>query len=227
MGPDTFTPLDSSGQPTAATPPPVLRYAAVGSLLGPAGRIYFDLVVANMSTYSPYDASLNGLDGAESFARINVAANSEVQLRVYVRPSCCSMDTCRRCDQLGAPGSTAVNDCYSNGCCCVNVIAFSPAACATETTDQRRASYFCNQMDILIVLPRTEMVSITVYDLDSGPNGNYREEYVTSEFEYYKTPLRSDTGNTNILSSILVAQNTGTFQSPCHTHSVSNRIISE
>ena len=44
MGPDTFSPLDASGQAWSATPPPVLRYAAVGSLLGSAGRIYFDLV---------------------------------------------------------------------------------------------------------------------------------------------------------------------------------------
>ena len=48
----------------------------------PTTPAYFDLLLTNRSAYSPYDASLNTISG--SFARINVAADTEVDQRVHV-----------------------------------------------------------------------------------------------------------------------------------------------
>ena len=84
LGPDTAT---ASG----------IRYANVGTVGGYfAPR--FDLVVTNLTAYTPDDVSQNGISGY--FAQINFAANSQVLLRVQVFPSCCTKDNCLACDVL-------------------------------------------------------------------------------------------------------------------------------
>ena len=70
LGPDT-------------TKPNGIRYVNVGSTFVDAiGTVRFDLYVSTTTSYTPYDAQLNGLNGR--FAQINVKANTEVGLRVEV-----------------------------------------------------------------------------------------------------------------------------------------------
>ena len=78
--------------------------------------------------------------------------------------------------------------CYNAGCCCLDVHVSSHAACHSQTEAQRRPNYYCGPMNTPIILPRTELIALTVFDFDG--TANYREEFVFTEYEYYKTPLR-------------------------------------
>ena len=73
MGPDT--------PDGASTGVQGIRFVNVGTFTLPSGaQQYFDLLVTNRSEYTPYDSSLNQLQG--HFAQINLACNNQVDLRV-------------------------------------------------------------------------------------------------------------------------------------------------
>ena len=77
-----------------------IRYVNVGTVYTLVGGnpipINLDLVVTNQSTYRPYDASLNFLNG--KFANINLACNTDVLLRVTITRSCSSGSSCVLCE---------------------------------------------------------------------------------------------------------------------------------
>ena len=60
-----------------------IRYINVGTAYDQDGnRINIDLLVTNRSTYTPFDPSLNGLATGGKLVQINVACNTDVDLRV-------------------------------------------------------------------------------------------------------------------------------------------------
>ena len=63
-----------------------------------------------------------------------------------------------------------------------------------------------------MTLPGGAMVSMTVYDFDTGPNDDYEEILTVPEYAYYKTPLRPESGNV-VNSTIAVDTATKTFTS--------------
>ena len=83
----------------AESPERRLRAAMAAQAEAPLSgeEAYFDLAVTARGSYTAYDVGLNGLNGR--FAQINVAANTDVDLRVRVYPSCCTTGNCRLCDR--------------------------------------------------------------------------------------------------------------------------------
>ena len=146
------------GQGPDVSARPEMRYANVGVTVLPDGTlIHFDLVVTAESEYTPFDVSQNGLNGR--FAQINVAANTDVDLRVQVRPSCCAAPNCGACDRLD--DATQVAACYAEGCCCFGdgSTVFAPSSCGGFTREFRRVQYGCAQMDVPVSLPGQSLVS--------------------------------------------------------------------
>ena len=72
-----------------------------------------------------------------------------------------------------------------------------------------------------MTLPGGAMVSMTVYDFDTGPNGDYEEKLTVPEYAYYKTPLRPESGNA-VASTIAVDTTTKTFTSTAAGDSFDN-----
>ena len=90
QGPDTPTGVFAGSK--------AIRYVNVGTYYEEDGVArYLDLEVTALDAYTPYDVSLNGLSG--QFARINLACNNAVQLRVTTVASCATFcklgPTCR------------------------------------------------------------------------------------------------------------------------------------
>ena len=140
------------------------------STLAGAATVRFDLVLTALTPYTASDASLNGLAGR--FARINFAANTNADLRVRVFASCCGVQNCVACASLsGAERS----QCYAAGCCCYGRTCTSTDGtdcCTGAQAAQWRASYGCDGVEhVPLVLPTTSMVGFSVFDLDSGENG--------------------------------------------------------
>ena len=65
-------------------------------------------------------------------------------------------------------------------------------------------------MDSALTLPSTALVGLSVYDLDTGANGQCVEQIVMPRYEYYVTPLRAASGNVTI-SSVNVVRDEGIF----------------
>ena len=63
-----------------------------------------------------------------------------------------------------------------------------------------------------MVLPVGAMVSMTVFDLDTGPSGEYVESLTVPEYAYYKTPLRASSGE-SVTSTVDVNEAARTFTS--------------
>ena len=72
-----------------------------------------------------------------------------------------------------------------------------------------------------MTLPGGAMVSMTVYDFDTGPNDDYEEKLTVPEYAYYKTPLRPESGNA-VTSTIAVDTATKTFTSTAAGDSFDN-----
>ena len=193
-----------------------IRYVNVGSVFTPFGTIYLDLVLTNQSSYTPYDASLNQLNG--QFAQVNLACNHAVELRTTIKVSCASGASCKLCDALSGAAKTS---CYSAGCACYGTSVTSEADCSGASKEAMRASYDCPALETVVVLPRGSMVSMTVYDFDTGPLGDYVESLTVPEFAYYKTPLRPATDNI-ISSTLSVDLATGTFSATASGSSSDN-----
>ena len=71
-----------------------------------------------------------------------------------------------------------------------------------------RASQFC----VARVICGFTMVTMTVFDFDTGPNGDYVERFIAPGYAYYRTPLRAASGN-EVASTLLVDRATHTFTS--------------
>ena len=201
------------GQGPEVTRPQSIRYVNVGSTIVPDGtKYYFDLVVTVRSAYTPGDASQNGLNG--QFAQINVAANTQADLRVQTFPSCCSKEQCRACDRLNGPAREA---CYAQGCCCYAATCYSSGCCSGFQRDILKPQYGCAQMNAPLQLTNEGLLGMTVYDLDRGAPSiggfPYTESFTTTNFVYFKTPLRPSSNNA-VPQTVAVnypASNTVTF----------------
>ena len=113
--------------------------------------IHFDLEVTARSAYTPFNSSLNAIHGR--FAQINLAANQQVALRATVKRSCSSADSCNVCNALTSFAERV--HCYAEGCSCVGVTVFSPAACGFGQKESFRAAYNCSWAADTLVLPST------------------------------------------------------------------------
>merc|ERR1719269_201748 len=150
MGPDAWAPAS-------------IRYVNVGKSAMPIPgvgfmTIYFDLEVTARSAYTPFDSSLNVLNGR--FAQINLAANQHVDLRATVKRSCSTADSCNACMSLGSFAARA--HCFAAGCSCLGVTVRSMDDC--EAAD--RKAYNCSAAADTLVLPSTALVGMSVFDFD-------------------------------------------------------------
>ena len=168
---------------------------------------YFDLLVTNQTSYRPHDSSQNVLNGL--FATINLACNEQVALRVSTVKSCATASSCGLCDQLGEPQR---GQCYQSGCSCFGTTVTSAPMCSGAQKESHRRMYSCPGLAERIVLPAGTMVTMTVFDFDTGPNGDYVERFIAPGYAYYRTPLRAASGN-EVASTLLVDRATHTFTS--------------
>lgn len=122
--------------------------------------------MTNRTGYAPADASLNNIAG--KFARINLDANAEVGLRVTVKRSCSTLDSCTLCDARGTFAERT--HCYALGCSCIGVEVSSLEECTPPEREANRAAYTCAAFDQTLVLPSSALVSLSVYDFDGGPS---------------------------------------------------------
>jgi hypothetical protein len=135
-----------------------MRFVNVGSTTSPSGTVIrFDLVVTNRSVYAPSDPTLNGLNGR--FAQVNVAANSDVDLRVRVYPSCCMAANCQQCNQ--ALSVSERDECFAQGCCCYGHTIYNPTECWGPAREAKRLAYGCAQMNESFVLPSGAEIGMT------------------------------------------------------------------
>ena len=209
--------LGGQGPDTGA--PPSMRFVNVAEVTHPTvGSLRLDLVLTNRSTYSPYDASLNTLNG--KFAQVNLACNSAVDLRVSIMMSCASARSCVACTDPSLSESARIG-CYAAGCSCYGATVFTEYACSGERAAALRAAYACEQMETPIVLPSAALVSMTVYDFDTGDDGTYVEQLIVSEYEYFKTPLRPSSGE-SVSSTIYVNEADHIFTSTARGSSSDN-----
>ena len=154
--------------------------------------MYFDLEVTARSSYTPYNASLNAIVG--KFAQINLAPDTHVDLRVTVKRSCSSADSCTLCDDLGSFAERS--HCYSLGCSCVGVTVSRIGDCTEADRQANRLAYACAERDTTLILPGSALVGLSVYDFDVGAYGEYVEQLVLGTgWAYYVTPLRPLSGN--------------------------------
>ena len=170
-----------------------MNVAKVGTPGG--GVVYLDIDVVNTSTYAPYNVSQNGFYGR--FAQVSFAVDTAVSLRAYVRPSCARADSCSLCDdETLEPTSAARRACYASGCGCFGYIVTTPEECEGISREARRDAYGCPQMDVDTAFPPGSLVGFSVYDLNTGPDGECAESLTIDGYDYVKTPLRPSSGNT-------------------------------
>jgi hypothetical protein len=156
------------------------------------GLVYFDLVVHATTVYTPFDNRLNGLNGR--FAQVNVAVDTEVGLRVSTMPSCCTTTNCARCE-LGSLTSAERTACFARGCCCFGVTVTDEIECRDQAREEKRLRYECLQMDTSITLPQSALISMSIFDFDSGPSDSFTESISFSRYAYVSAPLRPTSGN--------------------------------
>ncbi len=96
------------------------------------------------------------------------------------------------CDRLPEDERAA---CYARGCCCFGHTCTAEGCCAGEEREAKRRNYACPQMSMAFTLPSASLIGMTVYDFDSGVNGEYTEILGLSTYAYYVTPLRPSSGN--------------------------------
>ena len=142
-GPDTWAPAS-------------IRYVNVGKTAVPVPgvgffTIYFDLEVTARSAYTPFNSSLNVLNGR--FAQINLAANQHVDLRATVKRSCSTADSCNACMSLASYAARV--HCFAAGCSCVGVRVDSMADCEAADKEAYRLAYNCSAAADTLVLPST------------------------------------------------------------------------
>ena len=118
--------LDGQGPDSWA--PQGMRFVNLGTAyLSPTQSIRLDLVVQSVGSYTPDDVTLNGLFGR--VARINVAADSSVRLRLNLAPSCTPLEiNCAACEHADMSASEQ-SACYAQGCSCYMQPCFSATCC--------------------------------------------------------------------------------------------------
>ena len=67
---------------------------------------------------------------------------------------------------------------------------YNEASCSASASAANKASYGCAQQDSPVVLPSDALVTITVFDFDTGANCDTTEQLTVPEYEYFRTPLR-------------------------------------
>ena len=153
-----------------------IRYVNVGEVFSSDGQtVNIDLLVTNTSAYTPHNASLNILNG--QFAQVNVACNTDVWLRVHTMFSCSTGSSCGTCS--GKPTQAERDACFSSGCSCFGTTVNSQADCSGISKESKRENYGCALMDTPIIVPNRALVSMTVYDFETGALGDYSEELLS------------------------------------------------
>ena len=100
--------------------------------------------------------------------------------------------------------------CYWAGCACFGTTINTPGGCTGAQREAARASYSCPLLARAFVLPGQALVTMTVYDFDTGFSGDYVEQFTVPSYAYYRTPLRAASNNI-IASTIAVNQTSRTF----------------
>lgn len=161
VGPDT---IRSDGSPF----PQALRFTNVGSTVGPDGSTSFlDLEVTSLSGYATGNASRNGRTGG--FAQINFQPNTVSNLRMRIRPSCATSDSCALCDDPEIhPSNYDREQCYARGCSCFKTLCYKPSCCMGSGREDNRRAYSCAWMDVDLTLPGGSLLGFSIYDLDTG-----------------------------------------------------------
>ena len=133
--------------------PPSIRYVNVGKVFKPTGEVqYIDLELTNTSAYTSCDADDNDIVG--SLAQVAFSPNTQTNLRVYVRPSCATQDSCRICEELyRTEGFNKVEECYARGCDCFGLPCDKPYCCRHHWFENKQSLYKCNEMDSDMQLP--------------------------------------------------------------------------
>lgn len=198
--------LGDQGPDTSA--PPTIRYVNAGSAVHPTmGIIHFDIELTTISSYTPADSNQNGLvNGA--FAQINLACGETVGLRAFTRPSCAMRPSCRACENMADQQLRIA--CYSAGCACFGTTVQTQAACSPSDVATYRSQYSCPAMHMVIPLPSEARIAVTVFDLDTSPDGLTWERVSVEDYEYYKTPLRASSGAL-VTSTVYANEDANTF----------------
>ena len=123
--------------------------------------------------------------------------------------SCATAASCKICDQMG---SVERAQCYQAGCACFGSTVYAQAECTGAVKEQKRDAYGCQQLNTNLALPIDTLVTMTVYDFDTGPAGDYVEEFTAPGIAYYRAPLQPASGD-EIGSTIRVSQDGSTFTS--------------
>ena len=145
--------------PDVDAPARSIRYVNVGTIYNSNGDPFnIDLEVTNRSAYTPYDSSLNTKIG--KFAQVNLMCNNEVELRVTIKLSCSSGTGCATCLELSG---TARDACFAAGCSCFSTPVTSEAECTGSNRTAAKADYSCPLMDQNLILPGSNLVTMTVY----------------------------------------------------------------
>ena len=208
------------GQGPDASAPPSIRYVNVASgYSAQSGPFNVDLEVTAMSEYTPQNASLNGLVG--SLARINLACNHHVNLRVQTVTSCATLQSCKACLNLSP---AARSTCFSTGCSCYGETVYNEAACTGQNARTHQVNYACTQMNSPLSLPQGSLVTVSVLDFDTGERGDYLEQLTVPTYAYFKTPLRPVSDNA-IRSTVYVNERTRTFTSTAPSSNERNGVI--
>ena len=167
-------------------------------------QLNIDLVVTNLSPYTPFDPSLNGLATGGKLAQINVACNTHVNLRVTTTESCSTKQSCKICDGLAT--QPLIDDCYFQECSCYGVTVNQQTLCSGTNKESARLTYSCTNIHKALILPSEALVTITVFDFDRGPNGEYDEVLYFPFLDYERTPLRP-TSDSLLTPQVLVQRN--------------------
>ena len=195
-----------------------IRYVNVGSFTLPSGaNTYFDLLVTNQSAYAPYNSSENRLIG--QFAQINLACNNAVIMRVTTIFSCATAPSCRLCDSGDANLRTS---CYSAGCACLGATVYNWHDCQGAGWAAHERAYNCSALNAAVILPHGSLITMSVLDFDTGPNGDYMEQLIVPDYAYFRTPLRASSGASFHLSTIAVNTTARSFSSTARGDSWNN-----
>jgi len=186
-----------------------IRFVNVGAVYSATGEeIHFDIELTNRSSYTPDDATLNGFANGK-FCQVNLACDKSVLLRATLLRSCSTAPSCRMCAESGYSTADRIA-CYATGCSCYGTTVYSEADCSGSDAETAKKSYSCSARDEVLVLPREAIASLTAYDLDTDPDGEYLEQLTVPGYEYFKKPLRASSGN-DIVSTVFVNAETNTF----------------
>ena len=186
-----------------------MRFVNVAQVTAEDGSTFhFDLELTTTSDYTPFNSSLNTFKGC--LAQINLDCDQSVDLRVTMVRSCATEISCAACSRLyprfvdgyvSADMAYQRGQCFARGCSCYGKTVYGAKECDEEAMEQYRQEYSCESERELVILPSDAMVSMTVYDFDTGQNGTYLEQLTVPRYEYYTKPLRPASGR-DVQSSV-------------------------